>query len=407
MPSRILIFFAVMTVVVVLLHAYVGWRAGAPFHLGPRGKRRLRLLLAFSALSILATFTLGRLLHPSLATRMLNWVGFTAMGTISILFGLYVVRDTVLLATRLFRRRTRGGAGAAGAAAEPPGVTRRDVLVGASNLAVLGAGGLLGAGSLVQAARDPVVEVVPVSFPGLPDGLAGLRIAQISDLHVGPTLGEGFCRRVVEQVLALQPDLIAVTGDLIDGRVDDIGYQVASLADLRAPLGTYFVTGNHEYYWDAPAWVAYLRSLGLDVLVNEHRVLRRGDATLVLGGVTDLKAHTILPAHRSDPARAFRNAPAGDLRLLLAHQPASLYGAQEAGVDLQLSGHTHGGQIFPMNLLVHLAHPIVEGLGLFGKTRVYVNRGTAYWGPPMRTGRRGEITLVELVRADDEATVAS
>lgn len=402
MPLRIVIFFAVMTVVVVLLHAYVGWRAGAPFHLGVQGRRRLRAVLALSALSILATFAVGRMVHPGPATRLLNWIGFSTMGAIGILFGLYFLRDLALLVARPFRS-TRRGPGAPGASDEP---SRRDVLVGASNVAVLGVGGLLGVGSVVQAARDPVVDRVPVALAGLAPAFEGLRIAQISDLHIGPTLGGGFCRQVVDQVNALEADVVAVTGDLIDGRVEDIGHQVAALADLRAPHGVYFVTGNHEYYWDAPAWVAHLRGLGLDVLLNEHRVLRVGDGALALGGVTDLKAHTILPAHRSDPVKAFAGAPGGAVRLLLAHQPSSLYGAQEAGVDLQLSGHTHGGQVFPMNLLVHLAHPIVEGLGRFGDTWVYVNRGTAYWGPPMRTGKRGEITLVELACAPDEGVAS-
>jgi predicted MPP superfamily phosphohydrolase len=204
---------------------------------------------------------------------------------------------------------------------------------------------------------------------------------------------------VVERTLALRAELVVVTGDLVDGRVGELGPALAPLARLAAPLGVFVVTGNHEYYWDAPAWVLEYERLGLAVLCDEHRVLRRGAATMVLAGVPDLQAAEFVPEHRSDPAAALLGAPPADLRLLLAHQPRSLDAAVAAGYDLQLSGHTHGGQLFPWTLLIHLAQPVVRGLARFGRTWVYVNRGTGTWGPPLRSNGPGEITLVVLERA--------
>jgi hypothetical protein len=159
------------------------------------------------------------------------------------------------------------------------------------------------------------------------------------------------------------------------------------------------VTGNHEYYWGAEAWCAAVEALGLRVLLNRHVVLHHDEAPLVLAGVTDPTAARHVPAHASDVDAALVGAPSGVLRLLLAHQPRSIYAAAAAGVDLQLSGHTHGGQFFPMNLLVHLVQPYVAGLALHERTWIYVSRGTGYWGPPNRLGSPSEVTLLRLRRA--------
>ena len=238
-----------------------------------------------------------------------------------------------------------------------------------------------------------------IELEDLPADLEGFTIVQISDLHVGPTLRRTWLEDVVSQVNAIEADVVAVTGDAIDGHVADLREVIAPLADLRASHGAYFVTGNHEYYWDAEAWVAAMQELGLEVLLNTHRVLKVGDARLLLAGVTDHRAADILPSHESDPVLAREGAAKTDVSVLLAHQPRSLYAAKEAGYDLQLSGHTHGGQYFPWNLVIHLVHPAVAGLYRFGHLQVYVNRGTGYWGPPLRTGPKAEITRLELRRA--------
>ncbi len=386
-------FLAVLSAIVVALHAYVGWRTIGSLGLGPSGTVAVAGVFVVSCVVILLTLFVGRSMPPGGASRVFLFVGFTLMGTIAILFALHVARDVLLLLARSAAALARAGGSPEGPIAGT--LTRRDVLAGVSNWAVLGAGGVLAAGSVVQAVRDPVVEEVAITLPRLPTDLEGFTIAQISDLHLGPTLGRAFAARVVERVNGLCADLVVVTGDLADGHVADLADVVRPLADLEAPRGVAYVTGNHEYYWGAPAWIEHVRSWGWDVLQNEHRILRVGTANLALGGVTDLSAR----APRSDPAAAIKGAEEADVRLLLAHQPRSLYRAREAGWDVQLSGHTHGGQVFPMTLLVYLVHPIVKGLGRFGDMWVYVNRGTGTWGPPMRTGRRGEITRIRLIRA--------
>ena len=244
-----------------------------------------------------------------------------------------------------------------------------------------------------------MVERVVIELDDLPPAFEGYRIAQISDLHVGPTLRRAWLEDIVGRVNALGADMIAVTGDLIDGRVADLQAQVAPIARLRAADGVFFVTGNHEYYWDAEQWVSEVERLGLVPLVNEHRILERDGQRILLAGVTDVQADSILPAHASDPSAARAGAPQTPVSILLAHQPKSLEAARAAGYDLQLSGHTHGGQYFPWNLVIHLLEPAVAGLYRFGPLQVYVNRGTGYWGPPLRSGANAEITEIELRRA--------
>ncbi|MHC4958891.1 MAG: metallophosphoesterase [Planctomycetota bacterium] len=366
------LFFVFFISVIAGLHAYIGWR------LIPRGKRWLWILVALSAASIPLTFVAGRYIAPVGAGRLIPLIGFTALGIMGIFAGLVFVRDLFL-------------AGARVAVTDP---ARREFLRRASAIGVLGAGGAFITEGVISAARPPKVETVKIPIDGLPEALQGFRIAQISDTHLGPTLGRAFLEGVVSRTNELEPDLIAFTGDLADGYTSDLRFMVEPLADLRAKHGAFFVTGNHEYYWQPEEWTALVGEMGLTVLENDHRVLDVGGAKLAVGGVPDREAERT-GAAAPDPEKAFEGADRADVKFLLAHRPESLYGAQRADVDLQVCGHTHGGQIFPMNILVYLAHPIVVGLGKFDKTWVYVNRGTAYWGPPMRTGGAGEITVLE------------
>jgi len=245
-----------------------------------------------------------------------------------------------------------------------------------------------------------VVRNVEVPIAGLPARLHGFTIAQISDIHVGTTIKNGYVSRIVDAVNALDADMIAVTGDLVDGSVKRLSAHTAPLARLSARHGTFFVTGNHEYYSGADAWVAEMRRLGLRVLLNEHVVLEHDGEAVVVAGVTDYSAHHFNPAQRSDPVAALAGAPAAaGVKVLLAHQPRSAFAAANAGYDLQLSGHTHGGQFFPWNLLVKLIEPFAAGLHRLDKLWVYVSRGTGYWGPPKRFGAPSEITRLRLVPA--------
>jgi len=259
------------------------------------------------------------------------------------------------------------------------------------DLAILGAVSSLSLVGVMQA-RRPAVKRVRVAIEDLPSELEGFRIAQLSDVHVSPTINARFVETLVRRTNALGADAIAITGDLVDGHLYDLREQVRPLAALSAPDGVFYVTGNHEYYWRADEWTSELQRLGLTFLKNEHRLIRRGSSILVMAGVTDPVGRD---THRSDPDAALRNAPEGGIRILLAHRPQA-DDAQRLGVHLQLSGHTHGGQFFPFNLLIRFFQPVVSGLHRLGATWLYVSRGTGYWGPPSRLGVGGEITLLEL-----------
>ncbi len=193
--------------------------------------------------------------------------------------------------------------------------------------------------------------------------------------------------------------MVAITGDLVDGSVRDLSPHVSPLAELSSRHGTYFVTGNHEYYSGAHAWIIELRRLGVRVLLNEHVVLQHGGAPLVVAGITDYTAHHFDPTHRSDPQRAAAGSPSDAVKLLLAHQPRSAEAAEQAGFDLQVSGHTHGGQFWPWRLAVPLQQPFVAGLHQLRRMWVYTSRGTGYWGPPKRLCAPSEITLLRLINA--------
>ncbi|HEY4240300.1 MAG TPA: metallophosphoesterase [Kofleriaceae bacterium] len=241
---------------------------------------------------------------------------------------------------------------------------------------------------LVNARRGPIVRRVRVPLANLPAAADGYTIVQLTDVHIGPTLHEAFAANVVARVNALSPDLIVLTGDLIDGHVGDLARHVEPFRELRAADGVFAVTGNHEYYWDAEAWVTHFSSLGFRYLRNANVAIR--DA-FTLAGSDDNSA-------AEDIGRAVAGRDATLPCVLLAHHPSSLPRAQAAGVDLQLSGHTHGGQLLPLGWLARLFEPHVAGLARFGATWLYVSEGTGFWGPPMRVGTHCEIALITLTR---------
>jgi predicted MPP superfamily phosphohydrolase len=243
----------------------------------------------------------------------------------------------------------------------------------------------------------PVVQRVPITLQGLDPALDGFRIVTFSDGHLSPTYGGGRFARLVEIVNAQRPDVVAVVGDLVDGEVDELRDDVAPLADLVSEQGVFFVTGNHEYYVDTRAWLRHLPTLGVEVLRNERVPLGRGTATFDLAGIDDRTAAASgVPGHGADLDAALDGRDDATPVVLLAHQPVQAEQAAAAGVDLQLSGHTHGGQLWPFHYVIGLDQPVIEGLSRHGDTQLYVTRGAGYWGPPMRVGARPEVTVVEL-----------
>ncbi len=266
------------------------------------------------------------------------------------------------------------------------------VLGGAATFGGLGAA----ASGMRSALGETAIQRVRVKLPGL--RRSGYRIVQISDVHVGPTIHVGFVRALVARINALAPDAVVITGDLVDGTVAELAPHVAPLADLAARDGVFFVTGNHEYYSGADAWLSHLATLGVRVLRNE-RVPLGGESGFDLAGVDDSSAHQFGAGHGADLAGALAGRDSGRALVLLAHQPRAALEAAEHGVGLVLSGHTHGGQMFPWNHVVKLQQPFIAGLYRHKQTQVYVSRGTGYWGPPMRVGAPAEITDIELVAA--------
>ncbi|MET8711071.1 metallophosphoesterase [Streptomyces californicus] len=238
--------------------------------------------------------------------------------------------------------------------------------------------------------RGPSVQRITVPLAKLPRAAHGFRIAVVSDIHIGPILGRAHTRRIVDTINATSPDLVAVVGDLVDGSVADLGSAAEPLAALRARHGSYFVTGNHEYFSGAEQWVDHVRELGLVPLENARVEIEGFD----LAGVNDIAGET--EGQGPDFVRALGDRDRGRAAVLMAHQPVVIHDAVEHGVDLQLSGHTHGGQLWPGNMLAELANPTVAGLERYGDTQLFVSRGAGAWGPPVRVGAPSDITVVEL-----------
>ncbi|KAF3996006.1 metallophosphoesterase [Glaciimonas immobilis] len=372
--------FAVALVFCILaaLHGLIGWRILPALPVSA-------LLQWLGAGWLLLSFLLipAGLLAPTIKRQPLSdrlaWVGLLAMGMFSSLLLLTLLREIILVVAPWL--------GAPAAQVSSFTAAAVPLLAIATTLM-----GLFNARRLAQVVR------VDVPISQLPAGLHGFTIAQISDIHVGPTIKRGYLDAIVKRVNGLGADVIAITGDLVDGSVKRLAPHTAPLADLHAHHGVYFVTGNHEYYSSADAWIVEVRRLGLTVLMNQHVILAHKGESLLLAGVTDFGAHHFDETHRSDPHLAIKGAASDvGVKLLLAHQPRSAVAAAEAGFDLQLSGHTHGGQFFPWNLFVPLQQPFTAGLNKLHNLWVYTSRGTGYWGPPKRIWAPSEITLLRLI----------
>lgn len=370
----------------LLLHAYVGWRLLPALAPWPVVSALLGVLLATS--SVLLPLTLiGLRIRSSRGRTGLAWVGLVAMGLFSSLFVSTVLRDVLLLVWAAVDSLWPQ----AWLYVDMSPFTAWLVLAAATTATSLGAW---------NARRTAGVVRVDVPIEGLPAALHGFTIAQISDIHVSATIRRRYVQAIVDRVNLLGADMVAVTGDLVDGNVPELADHVAPLASLTSRHGTFFVTGNHEYYSGAHAWIAELRRLDIQVLLNEHVVLRHGEGAVVVAGVTDHDAHHFDRSHLSDPRAALHGAPANaGMRLLLAHQPRSAAAAAASGFHLQLSGHTHGGQFWPWNLFVPMQQPFTAGLHRLKDLWVYTSRGTGYWGPPKRFGAPSEITHLRLIQA--------
>jgi predicted MPP superfamily phosphohydrolase len=385
--SRILTFggfFAVMIALAAALHYYFWTRLVRDPAWGPPVSNVLSFTVIGLGVLVPAAMILHRAL-PRWAATPLAAVAFVWMGACLFLFLLLILGDIA-----------RAIAAAAGTDLE----RRRLLARGAAGAIGLATAGLTTA-SVRQGLDDVDVKEVEVPLERLPKQLSNLTIVQLSDVHVGPTIGRRFIDDLVEKSNAARPDIIVITGDLVDGGVAALREHTAPLGRLKARYGTFFVTGNHEYYSGVDEWLDELHRLGIRVLRNERVAIGDGAASIDLAGVDDTTAHRFGAGHGADVRRALAARDPEREVVLLAHQPKEIFAAAAGDVGLQLSGHTHGGQIWPFTEAVRLVQPYVAGLDRHegSRTQIYVNRGAGYWGPPMRLAAPAEITKIVLVPA--------
>ncbi|MDG6108576.1 metallophosphoesterase [Dactylosporangium aurantiacum] len=406
--------FAVLVVVGVgVVHWYVWVRVVRDTSTGRRVRRAGAWVVA--ALGVLAAVTavgnraLPRRYEPVLE-RIVGWPGYVWLAVLAYLVLALVVLELPRWAARvvLLSRPVEHSAAPAGAApsSTAPGGTapggaitaadggvdrQRRLLIarGAAIMAGLAATGVTAAG-MASALGPPATRRVRVPLAKLPRGMDGTRIALVSDVHLGALLGRAHTERVVAAVNALDADIVAVVGDLVDGTVGDLGTAAEPLRGLRSRRGAYFVTGNHEYFSGHEDWIGHVGGLGLRVLRNA-RVEVDG---LDLAGVNDATGGSVGDPPDYDLALGGRDP--GRPVVLLAHQPVQAHEAAKRGVDLQLSGHTHGGQLWPFHYVTRASQPVTTGLGQVDGMPVYVTNGAGFWGPPVRVGAAPDVTLVEL-----------
>ena len=386
---RIISFIIFMLVVIAVMgsmHWYLWTRFVRDLQLDTPWRQMLTGAMVLMLLLLVATPIMWRLFEgfvPSaVMTAIYFWMGFVVIALV-VVGGLDIGRIVIDQASRFI-------------SAGPVDESRRLALA-----RLFGGTAMLGAvGASVMAARSalgsPMLRKVSIALAKLPKELDKIALVQISDLHVGPTIRREYVQDVVDRTNALKPDVIVITGDLVDGTVEELAEDVAPLAQLEARLGVFFVTGNHEYYSGVGGWMRHLPTLGVRVLRNENVRIESSGAAFYLAGVDDWTAGQFGNGHGPDLSAALADIPADACTVLLAHQPKQIIEAAERKVCVQLSGHTHGGQIWPFGVFVRLAQPYVAGLADHQGTKIYVSRGTGFWGPPMRFGAPSELTHIEL-----------
>ncbi len=395
-------FFLIVITVLSLMYGYIGWRLIVPAAFSLPVSILLWALLV--VLLVLPFVPVGLQMrgYQGIGVEVVAWIAFLSFGFLTLLFAVLLTKDLLIILATAAQKTAQFAQNVFGGASAPANeidAGRRQFVTNWTHLGVLGVTAAFTGYGLFEALRAPKIIEVTIPIENLPDDLDGLRIVQITDIHVSHTVRRSFVQSVTDTVNGLRPDLVVLTGDLVDGPVGQLRNEVAPLADLKAPLGSFFITGNHEYYSGVKDWIEETARLGFTVLLNEHRVIERGSARLLLAGVTDYTGGQFDREHVSDPQKALSGAPECHAKVLLAHQPKSIFAAAKAGYDYVISGHTHGGQYFPYHFLAALTQPYISGLHEHGDTRIYVSRGTGYWGPQMRIGARSEITVHNLISA--------
>jgi len=385
-------FFIIFLTVLGLMHGYVGWRIFKGLDIKANYKiLAIALVVIFTLLPVLP-IAFRYIGYESSLLDVLSLIGYTGLGFFFLTFLLFITKD---IATKSWSFIS---------SFFPSDIKqqitidleKRQFLQKSLSVGILTLVGPTTAYGYYSARKGPSIINQTIFLNDLPDAFENFTIAQISDLHVGPTIKKPYVEKVLNQISIINPDLIAITGDLIDGSIDYLKKDLEPLSEMIANYGTYFVTGNHEYYSGAEKWLDETDRMGFTNLVNEHDLISINNETITLAGVTDFRAHQIIPSHKSNPKNALRGSTDQKVKILLAHQPSSIFKANEAGYDFQISGHTHGGQFWPFTYPTKKANPYLSGLHNHNGTQIYVNSGTGYWGPPLRLGVPSEITLFKL-----------
>lgn len=375
-------FLGIFFLILSMTHYYIFQRVTYYLQPGEGWRLALGLWLGGMVALAIAGLPLSRVL-PRRGAALVSWVVYPWMGAGFLLFVGFLLTDILWLSFNLLLPH---------ALPEP-----LELLQKGFGVTALGAMLAICAYALWNGLRPVRVRPVAVTLKKLPPPLDGLRVVQISDLHIGPMLGDRWLHKVVDRVNTLDADIIAITGDLVDGPLSELRRHVAPLAHLRTRHGVYFVTGNHEYYSGVTEWCDYVQSLGIKVLRNSRTTLNINGAAIDIAGVDDWASHHF-PGEGHDLTAALEGRDTSIPVILLAHQPVAMHDAAAKGVDLQLSGHTHAGQIWPFNYLVSLQQPVSHGLFQHAteELQLYVSAGTGFWGPPMRLGTWAEITCMTL-----------
>ena len=392
-------FILIWTSLLILVYYYMGRRLIKPANLNRRQKWFAWFIIAFVPLTQPISFLLREISNDSTLTTVFSWMSYTGFGFFSLIFAGLVIRDLFLSISNTYHKIQNYIYRKHNHSERIFDPERRLFILNTTNMGIIGAATLMTGYGVYESRRKPILEEVTVPVTGMEPGSNGFKIAQFTDIHAGYTIKRGFIQSAVEQVNNLGADVIVFTGDMVDGTVQNLRDDVEPLKDLHAPEGAYFVTGNHEYYSGAESWIEEMDRLGFTVLLNDHKIIQHHKTRIKITGVTDYRAGSIIPEHKTDPETALGDLDESDVNILLAHQPKSIFSAADLGFDLQISGHTHGGQYIPWSFLVTIDQPFIKGLHKYKDTWIYVNRGTGYWGPPIRVGIPSEVTLLTLTKA--------
>ena len=372
---------------------YVGFRIIAQSNLTPLMNIATWAILVVLLLFLYIPFVATRLGYSGKIVNGLLLIGYVGLGFISFLIVILLAKDIIILILFLFKKISF--------AFKPvqtisvPNIERRKFLMNMLNLGIIGTATALTGYGFYHATKKPYIKKVFIPVKNLTEKLKDFIIVQVSDLHVGPTIKRKYIQAIVEEINKINPDVFVFTGDLVDGSVQNLKYDVEPLKNINPKYGKFFITGNHEYYSGASDWMREAENLGFTVLHNENRLVNYFETKILFAGVPDVQGVQFYKDHFSDPIKAIESSEQSDIKILLAHQPKSLYKAIEAGFDIQLSGHTHGGQFIPWNFLAKIGQPFIKGLNKLQNTWIYVSNGTGYWGPPLRIGAKSEITLIK------------